>query len=306
MPIKKWVVGLVLAGCMVGCTAPSHPVYVPPLVPAAANLASVDSLPMNPSMGDLPVDAAQAEQIRYGLRLMQETPTLAAEFVGNTLTCTNCHLNAGQRMKALPLAGVAGLFPLYRARDGRMVSLEDRIRGCFLRSMNGTAPPYDDPGLLALSAYIAWLGEGLPAGRSPGWRGLNSIPAESRIPIAQIDAVRGRALFTEHCVACHGADGQGVDLGIAHPGPLWGSNSWNDGAGASRIYKLAGFIRFAMPLTDPGILTDHEAQEISAFINSHERPVFAAKDADYPGVGVPIDAVYDARRFTRNPFFSGK
>jgi thiosulfate dehydrogenase len=275
------------------------------LVPATALLATVDSLPWDPSTAPLPDDTAHAEQIRYGLRVFQETPVLASEYVGNTLTCGNCHLNAGQREKALPLVGVASLFPLYRVRDGRMVSLEDRVRGCFVRSMNGTAPPYDSPELLALSAYIAWLGQGQLAGESPSWRGQNRIPVEARIPLEELDADRGKALFVQHCTMCHGADGQGVDLGTVKAGPLWGPDSWNDGAGAARIYTFAGFIRHAMPLTDPGVLTDEEAQHISAYVNSHTRPVYPNKDVDYPGVAVPIDAVYDSRVFDGNPFYDG-
>ena len=281
----------------------AEPAEASRLIPASALLATVDSLPWDPSTAPLPADSAHAEQIRFGLRLMQETPTLAAQYVGNMLSCGNCHLNAGQREKALPLVGVASLFPLYRSRDGRMVSLEDRIRGCFLRSMNGTAPPYDSPELLALSAYIAWLGQGQAAGESPVWRGQNRIPQEARIPIEELDADRGQALYVQHCTMCHGADGQGVDLGIAMAGPLWGDNSWNDGAGASRIYTFAGFIRHAMPLTSPGVLTDEETQHIAAYVNSHPRPVFADKEADYPGVDRPIDAVYDPAVFERNPFF---
>ena len=271
------------------------------LVPVNAPRALADSLPRNPA--PLPLDDPLAEQVRYGLRLMTDTPTLASAYVGNALSCTNCHLNAGQREKALPLVGIAGLFPLYRSRDGRLVSLEDRIRGCFLRSMNGTAPPYDSPELLALSAYITWLSEGHPVGEVPAFRGLNRIPEEARLAIADLDVEQGEALFTQYCAVCHGADGQGMDLGVAHPGPLWGPDSWNDGAGASRIYTLAGFIRHAMPLTVPGMLNDEQAQHISAYINSHERPVYPNKDVDYPGVEIPSDAVYDPRRFARNPLF---
>lgn len=294
-----WMSVILAVGCGDGTTTAND---TPRLVPSTALLATVDFLPWDPDTARLPDDSAHAEQIRFGLRLMLETPTLAAEYVGNSLTCGNCHLNAGQRENALPLVGVASLFPLYRGRDGRMVSLEDRIRGCFLRSMNGSAPPYDSPELLALSAYIAWLGDGLPAGESPAWRGQNRIPVEARLPIEELDADLGEALFIQRCTMCHGEDGQGVDLGIAMAGPLWGANSWNDGAGASRIYTFAGFIRHAMPLTSPGVLTDEEAQHIAAYVNSHERPVFPNKESDYPGIDRPIDAVYDPQVFERNPF----
>lgn len=289
---------LLAAGCR-----PEGPAAPPaaPLVPDDAPLVYVDSLPWDPAVRPLPEDPALAEQVRYGLRLMRETPALAPAYVGNALTCGNCHLNAGQREGALPLVGIAGLFPQYRARDGRLVSLEDRIRGCFLRSMDGTAPPYDSPELLALSAYITWLSEGQPVGEVPAWRGRNVIPAEARLPIEALDTARGRQLYAQQCAPCHGADGQGVDLGIAKPGPLWGPDSWNDGAGAARIYTLAGFVRHAMPLSAPGLLSDEEAQHVAAFINAHPRPSYPDKGADYPGAEVPVDAVYDTRRYPEHP-----
>ena len=301
MSLRLAFLGL-LAATLVGCGGGEAEYAVSSrtrLVPVNAPLALADALARDPAA--LPDDDPLAEQVRYGLRLMNDTRTLAPTYVGNALACTNCHLNAGQRENALPLVGIAGLFPQYRSRDGRLVSLEDRIRGCFLRSMNGTAPPYDSPELLALSAYITWLSEDQPVGVAPASRGVNQIPEDARLPIDSLDVDQGEALFRQYCVACHGPNGQGVDLGVAHPGPLWGPDSWNDGAGAARIYTLAGFIRHAMPLSVPGVLTDEEAQHISAFINAHERPVYPDKDADYPGVDVPGDAVYDARRFAHNP-----
>jgi cytochrome c len=55
-----------------------------------------------------------------------------------------------------------------------------------------------------------------------------------------------------------------------------------------------------MPLTNPGSLTDEEAQHIAAFINSKERPVFSDKAKDYPNGDTPIDAVYYPI-YKRNP-----
>jgi thiosulfate dehydrogenase len=43
----------------------------------------------------------------------------------------------------MPLTGVWGQFPQYRAREGAVVTLEDRINGCMERSMNGRALPLD-------------------------------------------------------------------------------------------------------------------------------------------------------------------
>jgi thiosulfate dehydrogenase len=248
-----------------------------------------DSLP-----GDkLPDDKHVAESIVRGYHIVWETRKYAPKYGGSGMVCSNCHLNAGQRELAWPYVGVAAEFPLYRTRDGHVITLQDRIRGCFVRSLNGTAPPYDSQELIDVSAYITWLSQGTPMGGDIPWRGKNKIDTKHLIPIESLDVGKGEQLFLAKCKTCHGADGQGTDLiARAKPGPLWGPNSWNDGATAGNVYALAGFIRYSMPLTEPGSLTDTEAQLISAFINSHERPVYPHKDQDYRDTQIPVDAVY--------------
>lgn len=272
-----------------------------PLIPQSATISDVGRLVHDPMAAPPAEDSVLARYIQHGYQIVRETPKYAARYVGNTLSCSNCHMNAGQREGALPLVGVAAVFPQYRSRSGRAISLEDRIRGCFSRSMNGTPPPYDSEELIAVSAYIAWLSRDQPMGESPAWRGKNVIAKENLIPIERLDVARGEQIYARTCLGCHGADGQGVNLGTARPGPLWGPNSWNDGAGAARVYTLAGYIRYAMPLTQPGSLSDEEAQHVAAYINSQSRPAFARKAEDYPRGDVPAEAVYYPQRYPTNP-----
>jgi len=179
-----------------------------------------------------------------------------------------------------------------------LYSLNDRIVDCFLRSENATgavedeSPSTTSPEVLALSAYLTWLARGSEVGKNPPWRGQNVIEASNLIPVEKLDPRRGEALFMEHCTNCHGEDGQGVAIGDKKPGPLWGPDSWNDGAGAARIYTLAGIIRYAMPYLDPGRLTDEEAQQIAAFVNSKPRPQYPFKHQDYRTEKLPPDSVY--------------
>lgn len=266
-----------------------------PLISATSGLASVDSLALDPARDSLPRDSVLAGQVRRGLQLFLHTREELPHAVGNALSCGNCHLNAGQKDRALPLVGVAALFPMYRARSASVVDLEGRIRGCFQRSLNGTPPAHGSEELQALSAYLTWISRGQPMGEAPPWRGRNTIAPSARIPVARLDTARGKALFARSCVMCHGVDGQGRSLGVVRPGPLWGAGSWNDGAGMARVYTLAGFLRYAMPLSAPGALSDEEAQQIAAYIDSRPRPVFAGKASDFPK-GVPVDAVYYPRR----------
>jgi thiosulfate dehydrogenase len=270
-----------------------------PLIAATATLNDVGRVVRDPERGGLPADSMVAARVLQGYRIFRQTGRYASAFVGNGLTCGNCHLNAGQRDRGMPLVGVAAVFPEYRARSGRLISLEDRIRDCFERSMNGTAPGYDSPELLSVAAYITWLSQGQPVGRPPTWRGRNVIARAAQVPVAKLDTAAGHAVYSRVCVGCHGAGGEGVELGGARPGPLWGPRSWNDGAGMARVYTAAGFIRYAMPLTAPGTLTDREAQDVAAYINSQPRPSFSHKADDYPGTAIPADAVYYPHRTSR-------
>jgi thiosulfate dehydrogenase len=259
--------------------------------------------PKNP-LADTSLDTSPlSEEIRRGFRLFTNTPVEAPRLVPGHMSCSNCHMNGGQREKSLPLIGVAGMFPEYNRRAGRLISLGDRITDCFLRSENATGgallpgelPTPTSSEVLAISAYLTWLSRGSEMGRSPSWRGQNAIPARSLIPVEKLDARTGEAIYADRCVTCHGEDGQGVEIGDKKAGPLWGPGSWNDGAGAARIYTLAGMIRYSMPYLDPGNMTDEDAQQLAAFINSKPRPAYPSKDRDYRVEKLPVDAVYYQR-----------
>jgi thiosulfate dehydrogenase len=277
-----------------------------PLVPADVSMVSAWDIPNNPLTDAALDNTAEGERVRWGYRLFMNTPGEASHLTPGSMSCGNCHLNAGQRELALPLVGSAGMFPEYNRRAGRDFTLPDRIVGCFMRSQNapgglpdgatgaveGVLPEPTSEEVLALAAYIEWLSDGFAAGENPPWRKQNRISEESRVPLDQLDPEVGAALFTEHCEQCHGEDGQGVQIGDKQAGPLWGPGSWNDGAGAARVYTLAGIIRFMMPYLNPGVLTDQEAQQIAAFITAQPRPAYPHKDQDYLTEPRPIDAVY--------------
>jgi len=260
-------------------------------------MISAWDIPANPLADASLTASGEGQQIRWGFRIFNHTPEEAARFAHGKVSCSHCHLNAGQRERALPLVGISVSYPDFNRRAERPFSLEERIVDCFLRSENGTQTPdqLPEPGsreVKAVAAYLVWLSKGYPQGTSPGWRGMNVIPQERLLPIPMLDPGRGEELFMEMCINCHGEDGQGVQIGDKKAGPLWGSDSWNDGAGAARIYTLAGMIRHMMPYLDPGSLSDEEAQHIAAFIDSKPRPAYPFKARDYPRSSPPADAVY--------------
>jgi thiosulfate dehydrogenase len=280
------------------------------LIPRSAPIGTAAQRVRDPARDALPQDPALAEQIRQGYRLFMETPKHAPRYTAAALSCGSCHLNGGQKEGAMPLVGIAAVFPEYNRRSGRNFTLEDRIVGCFLRSLNSpgkhglrdddheNANPDPGPGapeVQAIAAYLRWLSAGVTAEETKAWRG-NGIAEKARLSPGRLDPRRGRTLYLQKCKVCHGSNGQGLRIGDLKPGPLWGPRSWNDGAGAARTYTLAAFIRHSMPYTAPGTLTDEEAQQIAAYVTSQPRPVFPAKERDFRVEPLPPDAVYYPRR----------
>jgi thiosulfate dehydrogenase len=311
--------GLVAAACHGTphkTTLSGVPLLADALIPASTTMVTAWDVPQNPLTDASLDDSKLSKDVRWGYKLFTNTPQEAKAFTPSRMSCANCHLNAGQRERSLPLVAVAGMFPEYNRRSGRLYSLNDRIVDCFWRSENATGvlEAADEPGLgargshdemlpnptskevLAIAAYITWLARGTAMGKNPTWRGQNTIAASALIPVASLDRRRGEDIFKERCTSCHGLDGQGVAVGDKKPGPLWGPDSWNDGAGAARVYTLAGIIRYSMPYLSPGSLTDEEAQLVAAFINTQSRPVFPFKPTDYQTEKLPPDSVYYPRR----------
>jgi thiosulfate dehydrogenase len=272
-----------------------------PLVPASTTMVTAWDVPANPLEDESVAQRPDAESIRWGYRIFTNTAHEAPAYTRGRVSCSNCHLNAGQRERALPLVGVSAAYPEMNRRAERVFTIEDRIIECFMRSENGTDvtqtfPTETTREVQAVKAYLDWLSQGHERGKPIAWRGKNTIAADALVPAKKLDPAKGEALYEEKCVNCHGADGQGVQIGDKRAAPLWGPDSWNDGAGAARVYTLAGIIRYAMPYLDPGSLNDEEAQHIAAFITSKPRPSYPFKDRDYVTPGPPADAVYYSGR----------
>lgn len=221
-------------------------------------------------------DGPTGEAIRRGRDLFLHTGELAPQYVGSGLTCGNCHLDAGRAPHSAPMWAAWGMYPAYRTKNDTINTIEDRIRGCFVYSMNAQAapaggpPPYGDDIYRDLSIYFAWLATGAPHGKALPGRGFLKLD----LPAEGLDPARGARVFQEHCIACHGENGEGmrnVDGTYANP-PLWGEASFNWGAGMSRTADAAGFIKANMPLGMGGSLTDQQAWDVAAFVTSRERP----------------------------------
>lgn len=136
----------------------------------------------------------------------------------------------------------------------------------------------------AMVAYMEWLGEDLPPGQEAEYNGYAPIV----IPETAVDLEAGKAVYMRDCAVCHGIGGQGIPKpgsGYLYP-PLWGPDSYNDGAGMHRVLTAAEFIRGNMPFGQASRnspkLSDREAFDVAGYINSFERPHKAGTEADYP------------------------
>src|SRR5262249_13025017 len=97
------------------------------LVSSRATMANAFVRSKN-SLADPTLDNSKlSNEIKWGFKLFTDTPHEAPQFTPSHMSCNNCHLNAGQRERSLPLEGVAGMFPEYNRRAGRLFSLGDRI-----------------------------------------------------------------------------------------------------------------------------------------------------------------------------------
>ena len=250
------------------------------LLLASAGASRAADAPFAPPAANTVPPGPLGDAIRLG-RKTAEQPSAA-------LSCTSCHLQGARTPNAAPWVGLWGVYPEYEARSGRVITLADRINECFRRSMNGKPLPLDSVAMRGLLSFIWWLSTDVPTGVSVMGRGFKSVEAPK-----PADPVKGRVLYIEKCAACHGASGQGLTGAggqMVFPA-LWGSRSFNIGAGMARLDTAAAFVKAKMPLG--GVtLTDQEAYDVAAYFTVQPRPDYKAKRADWPNGDKPKDARY--------------
>lgn len=230
--------------------------------------------------------------VKYGYELFEYTPKyigpengkLNLRYTGNRLACTNCHLQSGTKPFSAPLIGVTNRFPQFRGRENKIGTIEERINGCMERSMNGKKIPVDGKEMQAFVAYLVWLSRFTPKDGKVFGQGFVKI----KIPNRKVDLQKGKKVFNKVCVDCHGANGEGkkVTEGYVYEyPPLWGADSYNNGAGMNRVITAAQFIKANMPFgatyTAP-VLSDEEAYDVAGYINQQIRPLKPQRENDFP------------------------
>jgi thiosulfate dehydrogenase len=274
MTLGRFAAGFLAFYCLVAAATLAG--YKPAPLPASI-LATAAPWPDYGAHGPgfIPPPTPEGPLIAYGYRLIAATeeeigPDTAKPFTGNRMSCQSCHLDAGTHRHGVPLVGVFRTYPKFSPRSGREITLVERIDECMTRSMNGRRLPGESREMAALLAYLRFIGE-------PDAIHAPSPPAP---PVAP-DPVRGMAVFERTCAKCHEPDGLGRRRGMGYEvPPLWGPDSFNDGAGMDRFDRAVHFIWHNMPRgIDPANpeLTLQEAWDVAALLQAMPRPRYEGR-----------------------------
>lgn len=224
-------------------------------------------------------DEKEKQTIEYGKDLVMHTAkyfgpkgTLARQT--NGLNCQNCHLDAGTKIFGNNYGSVFSTYPKFRERSGSEENVYKRINDCFERSLNGKALSVQSKEMKAIAAYIQFIGSNVEKGKKAEGSGLKDLAFIDRAA----DPEKGKLVYQAKCQSCHMPEGNGVLLSdgseYSYP-PLWGSQSYNDGAGLFRVSNFARYVKYNMPLGSSHqnpTLSDEEAWDVAAFVNSQNRP----------------------------------
>jgi thiosulfate dehydrogenase len=241
-------------------------------------------------------DEERKEKIIYGRELIAHTarylgPHGVVMQISNGMNCQNCHLDAGTKPWGNNYGSVASLYPRFRARSGTVENIYKRVNDCIQRSLNGK--PLDSAGkeMQAIKSYIEFLGSNVEKGQKAEGSGFKELAFLDRAA----DPQKGHLVYTSKCQRCHQPDGSGIVMPdgseYVYP-PLWGPHSYNNGAGLYRLSSFAKYVKYNMPFGvnhESTQLTDEEAWDVAAFVNSQPRPM-KEFTADWPDISKkPID-----------------
>ena len=244
-------------------------------------------------------DANKKAVVEYGKELIAHTskyfgPNGTVAKISNGLNCQNCHLDAGTKVWGNNYGSVASLYPKFRARSGAVENIYKRVNDCFERSLNGKAIDTAGKEMQAIVAYINFLGTNVDKGKKAEGSGFKELDYLSRAA----DPEQGKIVYMSKCKSCHQENGEGLlntdQTEYTFPA-LWGKNSYNDGAGLFRLSNFAKYVKNNMPqgvnYENPQ-LTDEEAWDVAAFVNSQSRP----------HINVPKDWPDKAKKPVDHPF----
>jgi thiosulfate dehydrogenase len=230
------------------------------------------------------------ETIKTGEDIVNHTNTnpLSKKYVNSKLQCVNCHRKgkdgkAGTTNKIGTFIGTATAFPAYSKRYDDIISLQNRIDGCFQRCLGGNKSVVNTKTGIAVESYITWLSTGLKINMSPKaprtpskikmWNTNRKKFGSLFKKVTHKNYINGKKLYNQKCASCHEINGEETEN---YP-PLWGKDkngNWLSYTADGSMAKLpngATWIQDNMPLNNPGSLTDKEVVDITLYINAQER-----------------------------------
>ncbi len=245
--------------------------------------------------------------VRYGRELLVNTAYYIGpdgkngRFTGNKMNCTNCHQDAGTKPFSFNLVLSHSRYPQYRAREGKVLTLAERINNCVMRPHNGKPLPLDSREMVSILSYLKWINEQVP-------RTITKVKGEKNLsvefPERAANPETGAYIYQARCSRCHGKNGEGLIVAgqASYTYPLlWGDSAYQPGSSMHRVIKQAQWLKANMPYDsakwNKPVLTDEEAMDVAAFVNNdliHKRP--SPKTFDYPN---PIEKAID---YDRPPF----
>jgi thiosulfate dehydrogenase len=272
---------------------------------AQSTEAKADSAIVSVDTTKIPHDK-YGDAIKYGRELVLHTAYyigpngINGKYLGNKMNCTNCHQDAGTKPYSLNLVTAFRHYPSYRAREGKVLSLAERINNCIMHPHLGKPLPLDSREMIGIMSYLKWLCDSASVTKST--KGLKNVEIE--LPDTAASPAVGAVLYADNCARCHGASGQGEmrrdNITYKYP-PLWGMKAYQPGSSMHRIVKLAQWLVSNMPYDkathDKPFLTSAQALDLAAFINDdkiHKRPF--VKEYQYPN---PEEKAID---YDRGPF----
>ena len=234
------------------------------------------------------------DMVRYGRNILLQTAYyigpngIAGHYTKNKMNCSNCHQEAGTKPYSLNLMLSHTKYPQYRPREGKVLTLANRVNNCVMRPHSGDPLPLDSKEMTAILSYLKWINnEGLKNATADGYENVE-LPLLDRAA----SSTNGKIVYEKNCQRCHQENGEGQmlpnNITYLYP-PLWGQYAYQPGSSMHRVTKQARWLKSNMPhdmaYWYKPILTDAECYDVAAFVNNdslHKRP--NPPTFDYPNI----------------------
>lgn len=218
-------------------------------------------------------------EILYGRELLVNTSYyfgkkgIIKPLLSSAVQCQSCHLDAGTRMYGNHLLLSYKKFPSYFPRTGQKITLEERIHLCIKDHYRGFNSSLPENEMRAIKNYLRWISKS----KFEHIEEAQSSFMKFAFPGRKASRDRGKKVYAQHCLRCHGSNGAGEmtkdNIMYLYP-PLWADKGYSLNSPFLQNYRLAQFIRATMPFgarPDNPILSEEEALDVAVFINNRPR-----------------------------------